>query len=315
MSESHQISIISHKGCSDGTACAIIALSKYPQAKLRFCGYGKDVDYLNLDQFKDHIVYLTDFTLPADKLTQLISKAVKVIVIDHHISAQEDLDQVNDPKLTKIFNMEKAGCVLTWEYFYPGEIVPWYFAYIGDRDIWAYKLENSKYVNESLFMLGYTNFDKLKQLHESDDQEKQKVYDKCVSVGLDLYTNKMLQLEYAYKKAILCELLDEKQEPIATVWAVSNHNPRILNELGEYLYNDKRAQISLLYRYDLETNEIWCSLRSHKTVDCGIIAVRLGGGGHKSSSGISFKLTDKSIEKYLRFDTSNPIYFQNQQPL
>jgi oligoribonuclease NrnB/cAMP/cGMP phosphodiesterase (DHH superfamily) len=71
----------------------------------------------------------------------LIKKANKVLVIDHHKSAEKDLKDIEDKY--KWFDMTHSGAMLTWFYFFPEISPPLMIRYIEDRDIWTKALPNT----------------------------------------------------------------------------------------------------------------------------------------------------------------------------
>ena len=73
-------------------------------------------------------------------------------VIDHHITAQEALKGLD----YCVFDMEQSGATLTWQYFFPKKPIPSMLSYIEDRDLWRWKLPDSRAVSA---WLGSHEFD------------------------------------------------------------------------------------------------------------------------------------------------------------
>ena len=74
-------------------------------------------------------LYLLDFCYPIDVLVAASKQAHKIIVLDHHISAQKDyqafLEHSTLPSNLDItFIQEQSGCVITWHYFQGKAAVP-----------------------------------------------------------------------------------------------------------------------------------------------------------------------------------------------
>jgi len=105
---------------------------------------------------KDEQVWIVDFSISPDEMTQLLQITKDVTWIDHHKTAIEKFK--NFPTHIKGIRKDgEAGCVLTWKYvhWYSGRgsdtenfedsenakiyPVPRYIDLIGDRDIWAFK--------------------------------------------------------------------------------------------------------------------------------------------------------------------------------
>ena len=78
--------ILYHKGCTDGWCAAFIAKKKFPEAELFACGYG---DELPLVEVKDKEVLVVDFSWPREQTLQLKNAAKKLVIYDHHKTAQK----------------------------------------------------------------------------------------------------------------------------------------------------------------------------------------------------------------------------------
>ena len=70
-----------------------------------------------------------------------LGKVNKLLIIDHHKSAERELSDI--PDNLKIFDMNHSGAMLTWFYFYPNVESPLLIKYIEDRDIWTKALPNT----------------------------------------------------------------------------------------------------------------------------------------------------------------------------
>jgi len=130
--------VIYHKNCSDGFGSALAAWTVLGDtAVYHAASHGSeppDVTGKN--------VIICDFSYKYDVLEQMIEKAENLIIIDHHKTAQEDLEKI--PDVNKIFNMNHSGAYLTWKYFHPNEDVPKLILHIEDRDIWTFNLPDTK---------------------------------------------------------------------------------------------------------------------------------------------------------------------------
>jgi len=84
-------------------------------------------------------VVIVDFSLqkPGD-FDKLLDITDNVIWIDHHKTAIEKHAHL-DGTIKGIRRDGVAGCVLTWQYFFPDRAVPMVVSMIGDYDIWAFK--------------------------------------------------------------------------------------------------------------------------------------------------------------------------------
>ena len=84
-------------------------------------------------------VVIVDFSLQKDgEFEELLKITDNVIWIDHHISAIQKHNHLQY-KLDGIRKVGVAGCVLTWQYFYPDKLPSMTINLIGDYDIWEFQ--------------------------------------------------------------------------------------------------------------------------------------------------------------------------------
>jgi hypothetical protein len=138
--------VLYHSNCADGLG-----------AKLSAWLYFKDgpgsVSYLPVnygqpvpDMEDGSCVYILDFSYPRDILETLNARMTKVVVLDHHKSAAEDLRGLDYAK----FDMDKSGAMLAWEYFHPGVPPAHLIKLIQDRDLWKFEFPESKPVHSGI---------------------------------------------------------------------------------------------------------------------------------------------------------------------
>src|SRR4051812_24188799 len=109
--------VLYHGGCADGFGAAYAAWKKFgADAAYTAAHYGAHLP--DLENY-NHI-YVLDFSYPRDVLEAWRQDGKAVQVIDHHRTAQEALAGLD----YAIFDMDKSGAVLAWEFFHPAEAVP-----------------------------------------------------------------------------------------------------------------------------------------------------------------------------------------------
>lgn len=143
--------VIYHAGCADGFCAAWLLWRVFPDAEFVPANYGDDPP-----DVAGKIVYVVDFSYPRDTLIQMHEQSASLVVLDHHRSAQQALADLP----FCVFNMDKSGGRLTWEYIQSsirnqrvtscGELPPWIVAYTEDRDLWLWDLDESKAINACL---------------------------------------------------------------------------------------------------------------------------------------------------------------------
>ena len=147
--DSKWVYVLYHANCFDGTGAKFAAWKRFGDAAYYIpVQYGKPFpDMVKLGPETD--VYILDFSYPRDFLEELHSKVHKLVVLDHHKTAQADLAGLDYAK----FDMNKSGAVLAWEYFHPGKVVPDMLRLIQDGDLWKFEFAETKALRAALPLL------------------------------------------------------------------------------------------------------------------------------------------------------------------
>ena len=96
--------------------------------------------------FDNETIIIVDFSFSVELMTEVLKKTSNVIWIDHHKTAVERFE--NFPEQIKgIRDISKAGCELTYEYFFSDYTTPYYVKLIADYDTFKfnYKLDTKYY--------------------------------------------------------------------------------------------------------------------------------------------------------------------------
>jgi oligoribonuclease NrnB/cAMP/cGMP phosphodiesterase (DHH superfamily) len=255
------IYVLYHDECNDGFAAAYAFWLKFPEYKYIPVKYGDPVPTM-LDV--EH-VYIVDFSYKRKVLLKMSGK-FPVTVLDHHKTAQADLQGLNFAH----FDMNKSGAMLAWEFVHGKAMPPILFEYIQDRDLWRNSLPFSEKISAYLFQFERT-FEDFKLIHKSLDLN----FSSCKLEGAAIlrYIKQLTNnIASRARKGILCG-----QEVLFV------NTPILQSEVGNKLITEERAAIVAIF-YEKEEG-IYISLRSRKDVDCSKIAESFGGGGHKNASG------------------------------
>ncbi len=261
------IVVLYHAHCPDGFGAAYIAHKKF----------GDDADYVPCKRgaippqdLEGKLVYVLDYSFSYDEMKSLVARARKVITIDHHVSAEEEVKLSHE----YVFDVNFSGAYLTWTYFFPNDDVPDFIKYLsdGDRAVFTrpYAHELCAYIYSQPHT--YESFDRLVKLFSSEDGKRDILErskelllyrDKIVTVSLE--SVHFVRLEGVLMPAINAALpIDERSYVLAKVYE---------------LY----PPVALMYRFD---GGVWkCSLRSNGSFDCTLIATKHEGGGHKGAAG------------------------------
>lgn len=288
--------IIYHGPCSDGTG-GLWCACNYKPIKTRFAckaGTNPTGDYTGMN------VIFVDICPKIDYLLELVKVASYVVILDHHKSSQQMIDDNKEildtiPNLLIEFDMERSGCQMAWDYFFESQARPFFIDYMGDRDLWTWKLPDSKEVNTALFDLGYIdsyNLDKMTGLME-DSEIKLK---ELKSIGALIETTNKRQVDIAISNAIEASMKSADGNKTYRVWLAGNINPILRSELGNALCSKPfkdgdMPDFSATWQYDPKSDEWWVSLRGvpSRSPDLSVLTSSFGGGGHPMASGITIK--------------------------
>ena len=152
--------IIYHGNCADGFSAAWCFWRKYRDD----ADYVAGVYQTPAPDCVGRDVYLVDFSYKRPTVEGILSVARSVTLIDHHKTAIEDLQPLfmqdswtGEPKqLAHFTDLERSGATLAWDYLFPGEDRPLLLGHIEDRDLWRFKLQNTREIQANVFSYEYT---------------------------------------------------------------------------------------------------------------------------------------------------------------
>lgn len=272
--------VLYHANCWDGFCAAWIARREFVgEVEFIPVQYGQEPPAIA----GGSSLYILDFSYSREQLHKwwdIGTNAVrKLVVLDHHKTAKDELwnfeveceaDGRETPRIR--FDMEKSGASLTWEYFHPLEASPWIVDYTEDRDLWRWKLPNSREINAYLrsWPLDFAKWDDFDQIR----------YDSPEWGGMIEGGTAILRRE----RQMIDDHLRHAREIVLGGHKVMAVNATVLfSEIAGELAKDRPFGVCYFDRADGKRQ--W-SLRSRDDgVDVATIAKRFGGGGHRNAAG------------------------------
>lgn len=272
--------VIYHGRCSDGFTSALAAYVYFSKSD----GYnvnGKKVEYYaaSFNQAPPDVtglnVIICDFSYKYDILLEMLKKANKLAIIDHHISAQLDLKNI--PESNKVFDMCHSGAYLTWKYFYPDQDVPLFVKYVEDNDIWLKKMPNTEEMTCYTYSLPFEFEEYAKMLDETYIREV------AIPVGTGMKRQNDIYIQDAIRTMTprLVKINDN-------YYLVAYVNSSVCkSEIGnQVLTRFPFCDFSAIY--SISDDHTSFSLRSHDDkANVSEIAVQFGGGGHRNAAGLT----------------------------
>jgi oligoribonuclease NrnB/cAMP/cGMP phosphodiesterase (DHH superfamily) len=264
--------VIYHADCTDGFGSAYSAWKFLGnRAEYYACKHGtKPPDV------KGKNVVILDFSFDNKTTKKMIEEANELLVIDHHKSAMVELHDISNT----IFDMNKSGATLAWEFFHPGKEAPKFIQYITDRDLWKWELPYSKEFSAAFDMVPF-------DFEEFERFEDDSVFDDAVKRGSYIL---------AYSKTVVkkvCEKASARKIDGKDVLVVNSSH--WMSEIGARLAPD--CDFAVIWYYDHNDKRIKVSLRAfHDRIDVSEVSKKYKGGGHKKAAGFtlpgSFKIED-----------------------
>lgn len=263
--------IIYHDQCRDGFGSAYAAWKKF----------GDSASYIprkTQDSVPEGLVdkelYILDYSYEKEALEQLRATNKSVVVIDHHESAKEAVTAFSE----NVFDINRSGAVLSWQYFHPETEVPKLLLYIEDHDLWKMQMEHHREFNAALgeYNQDFETWDQLVKNLEDRDH-----FSKFISIG---------GVIARFEDRLVDNILRFKEKAI-----FEGHEIYVLNAsriyrsiLGHYLatLNQQEGRLAMgivYYRYD---GMVHCSLRSNGDFHVHTLAQKFGGGGHPNAASI-----------------------------
>lgn len=183
--------VIYHNHCADGFTAAWAVRDFFSGAvEAHGATYGTPPPDAN-----GRDVILVDFSYPREVLLELARKARSVLVLDHHKSAEEDLQDdastAPGPPILRmdrwkdavdwrrfrscvemdrlegitaccgaavyaLFDMNRSGAGIAWDFFHAGQPRPPLINHVEDRDLWRFALPDTRAIQAAVFSYPYT---------------------------------------------------------------------------------------------------------------------------------------------------------------
>ena len=269
---------------------------------IEYCGCKPDEDIMQKllkrrAELSNITIYFID-VLPTRDIPALCAIAKQVVIMDHHKTNQEYISIL--PAIANLsveFDLNRSGAQITWDYFNPGVSRPWFIDYIGDRDLWAWKLPNSRAINSGLLNRGHLDslgcFDRFYRANKDTDPET--VMKQMLDCGNAIESYQKRIITQAAANAVLLCFNDPKSGIKTQCW-LGTITPDLVSDLGAELAerdlpDETKPQFSVIYSYYILNDEYRLSLRSSdknpQSADVSAIAKRMDmrGGGHKHAAG------------------------------
>ena len=300
--------VIYHGNCADGFTAAWAVYNRLgASAEYYAATHGnRPPDVAGMD------VIMVDFCYKRDVLDAMAKEAASILVLDHHKTAEADLEGIQQPEPTwedhlravhkqdplqmtlgpyvrALFDMERSGAGLAWDYFNPDKHRPALVNYVEDRDLWRFYLPHSREVNAFIFAHEY----KWQDWYDLDEAlglgapaEIQRVADKGAAIEKKHHKDVRELVEATRRKMVIGGQL----VPVANIpyTLVSDAGHLMCLGIDEGLAGSWIPPFAACY-WDTPEGRVF-SLRSDGRTDVSEVAKSYGGGGHAKAAGFRMPL-------------------------
>ena len=273
--------VIYHGNCADGFTGAWAARYRLqnltmPELQVEYYA-GTYQDEPPECEGKD--VVFIDFCYKLPVMQAIHQKAHSLTILDHHKSAMEDVwpwaataqdIAGNLDKLEAIFDMERSGARIAWDYFNPGMQPPKVLLHVEDRDLWRFALEGTREIQAAVFSHPY-DFDTWDKIMKTSTNHLR-------TEGVAIERKHFKDVNELLKVTQRWAVIDGKEVPVA------NLPYTMTSDAGTAMCGDG-IPFAACY-WDTPDGRVF-SLRSRGEdgADVSAIAKKYGGGGHKNASG------------------------------
>lgn len=224
-------------------------------------------------------VYLVDFSYKRAVVEEICEKATRVVLIDHHKTAIEDLKPLIDSRrIEALVNLEKSGATLAWEWFHGhhDRDMPQLLRHIEDRDLWRFALPWTREIQANVFSYPY-EFAVWDELMERPVEE-------LIAEG------KAIERKHFKDIRELLGVVTRQMKIGGHIVPIANLPYTLTSDAGHILCGPG-APFAGCY-WDTPEGRVF-SLRSNDNgLDVSAIAKQYGGGGHRNASGFRVAYSD-----------------------
>jgi len=286
--------VVYHDKCMDGFTAAWAVWKRWgDEPSYVALNYGMEPD---LDCRGKHIL-IVDFSFKADVLARLVANdgAASVLFLDHHKTAREDLapflfeesfpgaigagdvlgmlrdlDELRRPPILAVFDMERSGAGMAWDFCFGSHTRPKLVDLVEDRDLWRFAFgDESKWLHLALSsgVMDFARWDRLTSYPYDEirtgeaiaayrDSLVEEIVERAVPRWIGGKRGMLVDCPYGLASDVGNRLLD-------------------LHPDAEFAAAEVRGPDSVTY-----------SLRSRDDrADVSEIARKWGGGGHRNAAG------------------------------
>lgn len=315
--------IFYHADCLDGFGAAYAAWRHFGDAaEYRPMHYGQPWSAAELAGREIHIL---DASYPRPVLLEMAGHAAALTLLDHHASARDEWRDVlvhdvgkahwvyrdSQLPLTVVFDMERSGSHLAWDWFHADAPMPRALAHIEDQDLWRFRLPGTRAFCRALRLrpFDFAAWDAV--VGDCDSVPGTPGHEACQALLREgEAVGRFFDVEVARLAAGNAAGVVLPGDPIDGLQSVDhglpivqssgvncravaglaiNANPLFASELGSLLA-EKSGSFGMVWHVDAR-GQVKVSLRAAGQVNVAHMAAHYGGGGHPNAAGFRIALS------------------------
>lgn len=289
--ENRRLTIIYHNNCYDGVTAAWVCMKRFQGERPNLRAIPRNYSDPIPEDIDGDDVVVVDFSWKLPQMQELYRRSNSLIVLDHHKTAEVELQNlwaVDAPEVSRldiVFDMNRSGAGIAWDYFFGYSTRPNLVNYVEDRDLWRYTLPHSREYNAYIQSFDIDLIVWTAQFNEGELD----VEDREVGRALLRQQSKLVKqiCEHAVTDinlpnfppgSMICPYLDP---------GVSVYTSVLMSEVCEQMLADHPEANYAWYVFLRKDGKHQYGLRSRagSDVDVSAIAKLYGGGGHKHAAG------------------------------
>ncbi|MBI3572337.1 hypothetical protein HY091_02290 [Candidatus Kaiserbacteria bacterium] len=288
----HRLLIFYHAECLDGFGGAYAAWKKL----------GESAEYIPVKyghpppeaEIAGREIIFIDFCYPKEEMNEIAQKAKSLVVLDHHEGLREVVESIPQ----HVFDVNRSGATIAWDYFHPNEKMPELLKHIEDEDLYRFAMPETRLLGVflSAYDFSFPFWDEVAT--DLENPEKRKLLLDRANLYLN-YFNYLVKLSVENAHPVIFEghtVLLANASPMRTLKSA------IGNALAK-----KMPPFGLVT--SVHPNGIGVSIRGDSSIDVSAIARKYGGNGHPSASGFRIPwqtpMPFVSAEEHPHEDASN----------
>jgi uncharacterized protein len=248
---------------------------------------------------KGRPVIMVDFSYKRDVLLEFAAKSAGVLLLDHHKSAAEDIS--GDGRITDLgewtgridwaridenfaqdvmegcagrvyalFDMERSGAGITWDFFFPQVPRPALISHVEDRDLWRFALPGTREIQANVFSYPY-DLRAWSELAEADPA-------RLVEEG------RAIERKHFKDIAELLRVVTRRMVIAGHSVPVANLPYTLVSDAAHEL---AKGQPFAACYWDTPKGRVFGLRSADDGVDVSEVAKQYGGGGHRNAAGFT----------------------------